>query len=110
MTSPVEERLRAALAARAALVTSRDLRRDAPPRGRRWGTHRVASVAFAVLGTAAAAAAVCVLALLRGGPVAPEPVPPARPPALTGTLPTPATTPSSPVAPSVSEPRPVGSP
>ncbi|MGW1511685.1 hypothetical protein [Streptomyces sp. NPDC002394] len=115
-TSPVEERLRAALAARAALVTSRDLRRAAPPRGRRWGTRRVASVACAVLGTAAAAAAVCALVLLPDGPVTPVPTPPARTPAVTGAPSTPAparpspSPPSSPGGPSVSEPRPVESP
>ncbi|MFD9649116.1 hypothetical protein ACFWWN_37375, partial [Streptomyces sp. NPDC059082] len=68
MTSPVEERLRAALAARAALVGHRDLRRADPPRGRRWGTHRIRAVASVVLGAAAAVAAVCVLALLPGAP------------------------------------------
>ncbi|MFF7778500.1 hypothetical protein ACFZCG_29290 [Streptomyces tanashiensis] len=112
MTSPVEERLRAALAARAALVTYRDLRRDAPPQGRRWGTHRVRAVAFAVLGAAAAVAAVCALALLPGRTATPDPVLPARSPspAHTGAPAVPTPAPAPPAAPSVSAPRPVESP
>ncbi|MFF9852648.1 hypothetical protein [Streptomyces litmocidini] len=111
MSSPVEERLRAALAARAALVTPRDLRRDPPPQGRRRGTHRIRAIALTVLGTAAAVAAVCVLALLPDGPRSPDPVPPARTPARVGTPPVPTPAPDPPPAPPVSSPRPVvGSP
>ncbi|MGW4705887.1 hypothetical protein [Streptomyces sp. NPDC004285] len=110
MTSPVEERLRAALAARAGLVTHRDLRRAEPPRGRRWGTRRVRAVASVVLGAAAAVAAVCVLTLLPDGAATPDPVLPARTPAPTGTPPVPTPAPAPPAAPSVTSPRPVGSP
>ncbi|MFI8767996.1 hypothetical protein ACIGN6_24210 [Streptomyces sp. NPDC053792] len=110
MTSPVEDRLRAAFAARAALVTSRDLRRAAPPRGRRWGTRRVRALAFTALGAAAAVAAVCVLVLLPDGPVAPDPVLPARTPVHTDAPPVPTPAPEVPVVPSVSAPRPVESP
>ncbi|MER7949013.1 hypothetical protein ABTY59_16655 [Streptomyces sp. NPDC096079] len=110
MTSPVEERLRAALAARAALVTHRDLRRGAPPRGRRRGTRQVRAIALAVLGTAAAVAAVCVLALLPDGSKGPDPVLPARTPSHVGTPPPPTPAPAPPGAPSVSWPRPVESP
>ncbi|MFF5286819.1 hypothetical protein [Streptomyces sp. NPDC013171] len=114
MTRPVEERLRAALAARAALVTYRDLRGDAPPQGRGWGTHRVRAVAFAVLGAVAAVAAACLLALFPDGPAAPAPVLPARSPVITPAPPVhtpvpPLPTPS-PSGPAVTEPRPVGSP
>ncbi|MFJ8662201.1 hypothetical protein [Streptomyces sp. NPDC093795] len=78
--SPTEDRLRAAFAARAALVTYRDLRHDEAPRGRRWGTRRVRGVVFAGLGAAAAVAAAYLLVLTPAGPVTPAPVPPARPP------------------------------
>ncbi|MEU7019690.1 hypothetical protein ABZ990_03390 [Streptomyces sp. NPDC046203] len=80
--SGTEERLRAALAARAGLVTYRDLRHDAPPRGRSWGTHRIRRVAvtFTVLGAAVAAVAAGVLALSPGTPPAPAPVLPAGTP------------------------------
>ncbi|WP_369144645.1 hypothetical protein [Streptomyces sp. R44] len=110
MTSPVEERLRAALAARAALVTHRELRRDAPPQGRGWGTRRVRAVAVAVFGAAAAVAAVCVLVLFPDGPAAPAPVLPARTPVRTAVPPVPTPAPAAPVVPSVSAPRPVESP
>ncbi|MEU5917281.1 hypothetical protein [Streptomyces sp. NPDC047141] len=110
MTSPVEERLRAALAARAALVGHRDLRRADPPRGRRWGTHRIRAVASVVLGAAAAVAAVCVLALLPGARTAPDPVGPARTPARTDAPVVPTPAPEPPAVPSVTPPRPVGAP
>ncbi|WP_335940630.1 hypothetical protein [Streptomyces sp. PTD5-9] len=84
-----EDRLRAALAARAALVTHRDLRRGAPPQGHSWGMRRVRRVAFAALGTAAAVAAVWLLVLLPGSPPAPAPAPapPARAPGISEPVP-----------------------
>ncbi|MFB7240480.1 hypothetical protein ACFCXK_37540 [Streptomyces sp. NPDC056269] len=99
-----EERLRAAFAARAALVTYRDLRRDEPPEGRSWGLRRVRGVAFASLGAvaaAAAAAAAYLLLLVPAGTVSPTPAPPARPPGVSTSPVTPA---PSPVAPSVTGP------
>ncbi|MEK9520385.1 hypothetical protein MIU24_13390 [Streptomyces venezuelae] len=92
-----EERLRAAFAARAALVTHRDLRRDEPPVGRSWGLRRVRGLAFGSLGTVAAAAAAYLLLLVPAGGVSPTPAPPARAPGVGGSsaVPTP-----SPVAPS----------
>ncbi|MFF9069865.1 hypothetical protein ACF09E_31395 [Streptomyces sp. NPDC014891] len=97
----VEERLRAAFAARAALVTHRDLRRDEPPVGRSWGLRRVRGVAFASLGALAAAAAAYLLVLVPADGVSPLPAPPARPPGVgeSSAVPTP-----SPVAPSVTGP------
>ncbi|MFD7223440.1 hypothetical protein ACFV9P_20845 [Streptomyces sp. NPDC059892] len=78
-----EDRLRAALAARAALVTHRDLRPEAPPQGRGWSVRRVRGVALAGLGVAAAVVAIYLTALLPGGPREPAPVPPARTPGIT---------------------------
>ncbi|OAR22629.1 hypothetical protein A8W25_23770 [Streptomyces sp. ERV7] len=75
---PAEDRVRAALAARASLVTHHDLSHEAPPQGRSWGVRRVRRVALAALGAAAAVVAVCLL-VLPGGPAAPAPTPPARP-------------------------------
>ncbi|KQX57848.1 MULTISPECIES: hypothetical protein [unclassified Streptomyces] len=101
--SPVEERLRAALAARAALVTYRELRRDEPPQGRAWGTRRVRGLAFAGLGAAAAVAAAYLLGSSPGGALNPAPEPPARPPGVV-IHPKPETTPlptPGPVGPSV---------
>lgn len=63
-----EERLRAAFAARAALVTYRDLRREEPPRGRSRGTRRVRGFVLAGLGSVAAAAAAYALFLGRFSP------------------------------------------
>ncbi len=74
-----EERLRAALAARAAQVTYPMLRRAEPPRGRTWGARRVRAVAYAVVG-AAAVLAVFLLVLLPGSLLDRSPVPPAHPP------------------------------
>ncbi|WP_328944302.1 hypothetical protein OG259_25030 [Streptomyces sp. NBC_00250] len=102
-----EERLRAAFAARADLVTYRDLRCDAPPRGRTWGLRRVRGVAFAGLGAAAAVAAAYLLVLLPGGPVAPTPAPPARPP---GVSEPPLTPTPAPADPSVADPGAVPQP
>lgn len=76
-----EERLRAALTARAALVTPHSLRPGVPPQGPQRGARRTRAFACAVLG-AAAVVAVCLLALLpadRPGPH-PTPVRPAGPP------------------------------
>ncbi|MFD7118757.1 hypothetical protein ACFWAA_17195 [Streptomyces sp. NPDC059922] len=78
-----EDRLRAALAARAALVTHRDLRPEEPPQGRGWSVRRVRGVALAGLGVAAAVVAIYLTALLPGGPREPAPVPPARTPGIT---------------------------
>ncbi|MDH6116171.1 hypothetical protein ABH930_001966 [Kitasatospora sp. GAS204A] len=97
--SATEDRLRAALAARAALVTHRDLRHDAPPQGRSWGVRRVRGVAFAVLGAAAAVAAGCLL--LPGNPPDPAPLLPAGTPGISGPSPS---APASPVGPSVVSP------
>ncbi|MDJ0344449.1 hypothetical protein QMK19_20945 [Streptomyces sp. H10-C2] len=102
-----EDRLRAALAARAALVTHRDLCRDAPPQGRSWGVRRVRRVAFAALGAAAAVVAVCLLVLLPGRPLDPAPVPPARTPGISEPPPS---TPTRPVSPSVADPHVTGRP
>jgi len=78
--SVTEDRLRTALAARAALVGYRDLRNDVPPRGRGWGVRRVRGVTLAALGVAAAVVAVCLLVLLPGRPSDRAPVLPAGPP------------------------------
>jgi len=80
--SATEDRLRAALAARAALVTYRDLRHDLPPQGRAWGARRVRGLTLAVLGLAAAVVAVCLLVLLPGSPPDPARVIPAGPPGI----------------------------
>ncbi|MFJ5832290.1 hypothetical protein [Streptomyces sp. NPDC093089] len=98
-----EARLRAALVARASLVTPGDLRPAVPPRGRTWGTRRVYGLALAAFGTAVAAAAVLVLGLAPGAPVNPAPAPPARPPAATEPRPVPET--PAPAAPSVKDPQ-----
>ncbi|GGP33390.1 hypothetical protein [Streptomyces melanogenes] len=96
--SATEDRVRAALAARAALVTHRDLSHEAPPQGRSWGVRRVRRVAFAALGVAAAAVTVCLL-VLPGGP-APAQAPPAGTPGITEP-----STPTDPVDPSGADPR-----
>ncbi|WP_329570603.1 hypothetical protein [Kitasatospora sp. NBC_01266] len=85
--SATEDRLRAALAARAALVTHADLRHDVPPQGRGWGVRRVRGIALGALGVAAAVAAGCVLVLLPGHSSAPAPVQPARSPGITSPSP-----------------------
>ncbi|MFD9791870.1 hypothetical protein ACFWXK_13065 [Streptomyces sp. NPDC059070] len=92
-----EDRLRAALAARAALVTHHDLRPAEPPQGRDWGARRVRRIAFTALAVAAAVVAVCLL-VRPGG--APGPVPPAHRP---GVEEPPA--PPRPVDPSGTDPR-----
>ncbi|MGA5133573.1 hypothetical protein ACPCTO_27605 [Streptomyces olivoreticuli] len=97
-----EDRLRAALAARAALITHRDLRRDAPPQGRTWGVRRVRRVAFAALGVAAAVVAVCLLVLLPSNPRDPAPVSPAGTPGISEPSPS---TPTRPVDPSAADPH-----
>ncbi|MFJ6519364.1 hypothetical protein ACIQJ4_14110 [Streptomyces filamentosus] len=101
-----EARLRAALAARAALLTPYDLRPAAPPEGRVRGTRRVRG---AVLAGLALAAAVVVLVLLPGD-VTPSPAPPARPATDSAppspAPPPPATPTPAPATPSVSEPSP----
>ncbi|MEV4943054.1 hypothetical protein [Streptomyces zaomyceticus] len=100
-----EERLRAAFAARAALVTPRDLRRAAPPRGRSRGLRRVRGIALAGLGAAAAVAAAYFLVLTPGGPSAPVPAPPAGSPGVHDSPAVPTPTPA-PAAPSVTDPGP----
>ncbi|MDH6130333.1 hypothetical protein [Kitasatospora sp. GP82] len=102
-----EDRLRAALAARAALVTHRDLCRDVPPQGRSWGVRRVHRVAFAALGVAAAVVAVCLLVLLPGNP--PDQAP-ARPAGTPGISEPPPSTPTRQVGPSDADPRVTGQP
>ncbi|MFD9487245.1 hypothetical protein ACFWBX_25400 [Streptomyces sp. NPDC059991] len=99
--SAAEDRVRAALAARASLVTHHDLSHEAPPQGRSWGVRRVRGVAFAALGVAAAVVAVCLL-VLPGGPLAPAPAPPAHAPGISERPPS---TPTDPVAPSAVDPR-----
>ncbi|MFE0736082.1 hypothetical protein [Streptomyces sp. NPDC058855] len=81
-----EERLRAALTARAALVTPHGLRPGMPPQGPEHGFRRRRAFAFAVLGAAAAVVAVCLWALLPADrpSLVPAPVRPAGPPAVTG--------------------------
>lgn len=92
-----ETRLRAALTARAAQVTSQDLRRENPPQGRTWTARALYGPGLAALAAAAAVAAVCLLYLLPGGPLAPAPVQPAGPPGITDPAPpTPAPTTPSP--------------
>lgn len=96
--SATEARLRAALTARAAQVTHRDLRREAPPRGRgRTVRARITGArygpALAALATAAVAA-VGLLFLLPDRPLPPTPVLPARPPGVTDPRP-PAPSPTS---------------
>ncbi|MFD3332293.1 hypothetical protein ACFWV1_06515 [Streptomyces sp. NPDC058700] len=112
--SPVEDRLRAAFAARAALVTYRDLRRDEPPRGRGWGVRRVRGIAVAGFGAAVAVAAAYLLAVAPGGQVAPAPVQPARPPGIGVPTTPPTPRPAAPSTPSVAEtgdaPGPAGAP
>ncbi|MFH9726766.1 hypothetical protein ACH4M4_27940 [Streptomyces sp. NPDC017254] len=113
-STTAEERLRAAFAARAALVTHRDLRRDAPPRGRSWGLRRVRGVALAGLGAAAAVAAACLLVLVPGVAPDPAPVPPARSPGVDEpqVRPTPAPAPATPsvAEPGAPDPKPVEEP
>ncbi|GAA0896418.1 MULTISPECIES: hypothetical protein [Streptomyces violaceusniger group] len=77
--SPTEERLRAALDARARLIDAHDLSPYRPPTGPAWGTRRIRRVVSAVAVTVAAAAAVAFL-LLSGSPERPHPTPPARDP------------------------------
>ncbi|WP_406505142.1 hypothetical protein [Streptomyces sp. NBC_00212] len=96
-----DDRVRAALLARGALVTHADLRRDVPPQGRSWGVRRVRRVAFAALGVAAAVVAVCLL-VLPGNPLDPAPAPPARTPGINEPPPT--------TGPSVIPPRVIGRP
>ncbi|AEM87361.1 hypothetical protein [Streptomyces violaceusniger] len=76
---PVEERLRAALDARARLIDAHELSPYRPPTGPAWGTRRIRRVASAVAVAAAAAAAVAFL-LLSGSPEDNRPAPPARDP------------------------------
>ncbi|WP_405538228.1 hypothetical protein [Streptomyces antimycoticus] len=75
---PVEDRLRAALDARARLIDVHELSPYRPPTGPAWGARRIRRVASAVA-VAAAAAAVAFL-LLSGSPERPHPAPPARDP------------------------------
>ncbi|CDR09703.1 hypothetical protein [Streptomyces iranensis] len=77
--SPIEERLRAALDARARLIDAHDLSPYRPPNGPAWGARRIRRVVSAVAVTVAAAAAVAFL-LLSGSPERPHPAPPARDP------------------------------
>jgi hypothetical protein len=103
-----EDRLREALAARASLVTHRDLSPGSPPLGRTWGTRRIRRTVTALVGAAAAVVAGCLL-LLPGGPFDPAPVPPARSPEVTGPpAPGPADPLPSQVGPSPSVIRPTG--
>ncbi|GAA1671378.1 hypothetical protein [Streptomyces yatensis] len=76
---PVEERLRAALDARARLIDAHELSPYRPPTGPAWGTRRIRRVASTVAVAAAAAAAVAFL-LLSGSPEDHRPTPPARDP------------------------------
>ncbi|CAM5239633.1 hypothetical protein [Streptomyces narbonensis] len=82
-----EIRLRAALTARAAQITPRDLRREDPPRGRTRTVRALRAPALAALAAAAAVAAVCLLYLFPGSTPAPIPVQPARPPGISDPAP-----------------------
>ncbi|WP_329622988.1 hypothetical protein OG357_23270 [Streptomyces sp. NBC_01255] len=101
-----EARLRAALTARAARITHRDLRREDPPRGRAWTVRALRGPGLAALAAAAMVAAVCLLYLLPGSPLAPAPVQPARSPGISDPAPPtpPVTTPSSAGTPRVVRP------
>ncbi|MFG3255730.1 hypothetical protein [Streptomyces sp. NPDC048172] len=61
----VEERLRAALDARADLITPQSLPPGAPPAARRWGTRHVRRTVLAVTGAVLATLALCLLLLPR---------------------------------------------
>ncbi|MBU3865000.1 hypothetical protein KN815_13220 [Streptomyces sp. 4503] len=76
---PVEDRLRAALDARARLIDAHELSPYRPPTGPAWGTRRIRRVVSAVAVAAAAAAAVAFL-LLSGSPQDNHPAPPAGDP------------------------------
>ncbi|MEU1949129.1 hypothetical protein ACFW95_22190 [Streptomyces sp. NPDC059474] len=76
---PVEDRLRAALDARARLIGAHELSPYRPPTGPAWGTRRIRRVVSAVAVAAAAAAAVAFL-LLSGSPEDNRPAPPAGDP------------------------------
>ncbi|MFE7120252.1 hypothetical protein ACFU99_32995 [Streptomyces sp. NPDC057654] len=82
-----EERLRAALEARAAQITPHDLAPAPPPAGRAWGTRRVRRTALAAVG--AVAASVSLYLLLPGSPLRPHQTPPAYGPAASPTPPPP---------------------
>ena len=101
-----EDRLRAALTARAALVTHRDLHHGTPPQERGWGAHRVRLAAL-TLGMAAAVVAVCLLVLLPGSPLHPTPTRPAGPPGVSAP---PAATRTPPTSPSATPPRVISRP
>ncbi|KOG85424.1 hypothetical protein ADK38_36750, partial [Streptomyces varsoviensis] len=62
-----EARLRAALEARAELITPHDLAPAPPPAGRAWGTRRVRRAVLAAVGAVAASAALWLL--LPGSPL-----------------------------------------
>jgi len=79
---PIEDRLRAALDARARLISAHDLSPSRPPAGPAWGTRRIRRVVSAVAAAAAVAAAIAFL-LLSGSPERPRPAPPARDPGVT---------------------------
>ncbi|MEU8823218.1 hypothetical protein [Streptomyces sp. NPDC048636] len=77
----VETRLRAALEARARLITPHTLTPARPPTGPAWGTRRIRRAASVVLVAAAAVVAVCLLLLPTGPGQEPDrPAPPARDP------------------------------
>ncbi|MFH9432205.1 hypothetical protein ACH4JZ_28455 [Streptomyces sp. NPDC017615] len=86
--APLEDRLRAALEARARLISAHDLSPARPPAGRTWGTRRVRRV-LPVAVAAAAAAAVVVLLLTSNTPDHSRPAPPARHSSPTPTVPHP---------------------
>ncbi|MEV0261601.1 hypothetical protein AB0I49_09685 [Streptomyces sp. NPDC050617] len=95
-----EARLRAALEARAALVTPHDLAPAPPPVGRAWGTRRVRRTVLAAVG--AVAASVSLYLLLPGSPLRPHQAPPAYGPAASPTPPpSPSPSPSEDARPSV---------
>ncbi|WP_432588235.1 hypothetical protein ABVG11_24570 [Streptomyces sp. HD1123-B1] len=107
----VETRLRAALDARARLITPHSLGPAAPPTGPAWGTRRIRRVAAGVLVAAAAVVAVCVLLLPTGsGPDRDRPAPPARDPRTSEAPATPRPTPTPSTDPSASPSRTGGPP
>ncbi|MEW1773191.1 hypothetical protein [Streptomyces sp. NPDC086777] len=76
--TPVEERLRAALEARAQLLSAHDLSPARPPAGRAWGTRRIRRVLSVAVAAAAVAAAAVILVLSSGTLDRSRPAPPAQ--------------------------------
>lgn len=102
----IEERLRAALDARARLVGAHDLSPSRPPAGRAWGTRRIWRTTSLVVAVAAATAVLCFL-ILPGSSEQGRPEPPAHDPRISDTpTPTPSDSPRPRPSPSEPTPRP----